>query len=408
MRPKRSRRCWPGSAGRRPEIPAEFLVRHVLAIVPAHEWPVRVEAMDALLRRLESARKDELRIEARPEQGKLLGLYATRRRGSESRPYQTVVTGVDPIAGPLRLPRLPQELAGALQARPRRARASCTPGPASSSRRSRSSGPRATRPRPVRWDPIRPLLGFGDWLERVTWEATARAPGARAAQALGGPRMVPARPGRRPGPEEDLSRRPRPAARAGRDLLKAVPSSPKPAGARPGPAGLARARAGAAQADRRADPLAHRDQRAALKGLKRPLYPYQRDGVERFLATGRLLLADDMGLGKTAQAIACCDILWRTGRVRARPRHRAGQPQAAVGARVGRTSPTCRSASSTARPPSARPSTTRTARASSSSTTSSCSATSRSSAAGTPTSSCSTRPSGSRTGRPRRRSRSRA
>ena len=58
------------------------------------------------------------------------------------------------------------------------------------------------------------------------------------------------------------------------------------------------------------------EQKAAMRGLKCPLYPYQRDGVKRFLETGRLLLADDMGLGKTAQAIACCDILWRTGRVR--------------------------------------------------------------------------------------------
>src|SRR6202030_1581059 len=56
--------------------------------------------------------------------------------------------------------------------------------------------------------------------------------------------------------------------------------------------------------------------RDAIKGLKRPLYPYQREGVDRFLAAGRLLLADDMGLGKTAQAIASTDILWRTGRVR--------------------------------------------------------------------------------------------
>ena len=54
------------------------------------------------------------------------------------------------------------------------------------------------------------------------------------------------------------------------------------------------------------------EQKAVMKGLKCPLYPYQRDGVKRFLETGQLLLADDMGLGKTAQAIACCDILWRT------------------------------------------------------------------------------------------------
>ncbi|MGZ3299936.1 MAG: DEAD/DEAH box helicase, partial [Isosphaeraceae bacterium] len=58
------------------------------------------------------------------------------------------------------------------------------------------------------------------------------------------------------------------------------------------------------------------EQKAVMKRLKCPLYPFQRDGVKRFLETGQLLLADDMGLGKTAQAIACCDILWRTGRVR--------------------------------------------------------------------------------------------
>ena len=37
------------------KIPPEVLVRHVLAIVPAAEWPVRVEAMDALIRRIESS-----------------------------------------------------------------------------------------------------------------------------------------------------------------------------------------------------------------------------------------------------------------------------------------------------------------------------------------------------------------
>ncbi len=56
--------------------------------------------------------------------------------------------------------------------------------------------------------------------------------------------------------------------------------------------------------------------RESLKNLKRPLYAYQRDGVEKFLSVGRLVLADDMGLGKTAQAITCCDILRRTGRIR--------------------------------------------------------------------------------------------
>jgi hypothetical protein len=41
--------------------------------------------------------------------------------------------------------------------------------------------------------------------------------------------------------------------------------------------------------------------RHALHTLKQSLYPINTDGVERFVARGRLLLADDMGLGKTAQ-----------------------------------------------------------------------------------------------------------
>ena len=87
-------------AGRRTgNIPADLMVRHVLACVPAHEWPTRVEAMEAVLRRLEAARKDSLRVEARPADGRHLGLYVTRRPGAGSRPYRTILHGVDPIEG---------------------------------------------------------------------------------------------------------------------------------------------------------------------------------------------------------------------------------------------------------------------------------------------------------------------
>ncbi len=79
------------------KIPPEVLVRHVLAIVPASEWPVRVEALDALFRRLDAAHEDRLRIEARPPDGRMLGLWATRRPGSGARPYRTVLVGIDPI-----------------------------------------------------------------------------------------------------------------------------------------------------------------------------------------------------------------------------------------------------------------------------------------------------------------------
>ncbi|HEX4474703.1 MAG TPA: DEAD/DEAH box helicase [Polyangiaceae bacterium] len=53
-----------------------------------------------------------------------------------------------------------------------------------------------------------------------------------------------------------------------------------------------------------------------LDGLGRKLYPYQLEGVERFVAQGRLLLADDMGLGKTTQAIAACHVLFHGKRIR--------------------------------------------------------------------------------------------
>ena len=183
-----------GRIGRKAtQIPAEILVRHILEIVPAHEWPVRAEAMEALLRRLESGHKDKLKIEARPEQGRLLGLYATRRRGSESRPYHTVVAGVDPIRGHCDCPDYLKNSLGLckhilivaehLHARPRVLKQ------AMKEQRALEELPAAG----FRWDPIRPLLGFGDWLERVSWRngEGARSPGARA---LGGPRMVPSRP----------------------------------------------------------------------------------------------------------------------------------------------------------------------------------------------------------------------
>ena len=81
------------------KIPPELMVSHVLGCVPEQEWPTRVDAMEAVLRRMESIRRDNLRVEARPAEGRLLGLYITRRSGSGSRPYRTVLLGVDPIEG---------------------------------------------------------------------------------------------------------------------------------------------------------------------------------------------------------------------------------------------------------------------------------------------------------------------
>ncbi|MBL3600961.1 MAG: DEAD/DEAH box helicase [gamma proteobacterium endosymbiont of Lamellibrachia anaximandri] len=55
---------------------------------------------------------------------------------------------------------------------------------------------------------------------------------------------------------------------------------------------------------------------ASLDLVKRPLYPYQQEGMLHLAFTGRALLADEMGLGKTVQAIAACELLRRTSGIR--------------------------------------------------------------------------------------------
>ncbi len=150
----------------------------------------------------------------------------------------------------------------------------------------------------VRWDQVRPLTGAGDWLERL--------------------RLDP-RGGR---------------VRAGIARLFELPLQERCGGSRAAfvtelSAAIARGRVAAEPA---IPPLLVREREQleleasgrelgrgvahSLKGLRHRLYPYQREGVETFLARGRLLLADDMGLGKTVQAIGAARALWDAGQVK--------------------------------------------------------------------------------------------
>ncbi len=52
------------------------------------------------------------------------------------------------------------------------------------------------------------------------------------------------------------------------------------------------------------------------KILKVPLYPYQEQGMLHLALNERALLADDMGLGKTVQAIAACEWLYQTNKIK--------------------------------------------------------------------------------------------
>ena len=285
-------------------IPPELLVRHVLEVTRDADWPVKREAMEAVIRRVAFGRADGLGIARRPAGGSALGPYLTRRRGDGARPYRTMLESVDPIRGSCDCPdflrnslALCKHLLSAVQdvaSKPRLFR--------SAAEASASGGVKAGGP--VRWDPLRPLTGRGDWLERVEWTEGAPPERTRRWFRKQSDRRWRVRETFRSEPRrrmdlcvallEHLGRRKRvdPALET---LLKEERSR------------LRRSLEDAGAADRA---------RRTLRTLKQKLFPYQRQAVERFLATGRLLLADDMGLGKTAQAIAVCHALFESGRVR--------------------------------------------------------------------------------------------
>jgi superfamily II DNA or RNA helicase len=295
-------------------IPAGVLARHVMQCVPAEEWPTRVEAMDALLRRLEAIKRDELRIDTRPGDGRRLGAYTTRRRGSGARPYETIVSAIDPIEAGCNCPDFVKNSLGVckhvlivlehLYAKPRLLQRA---------RKEQEFGPPVVTSC-LHWNPIRPLTGLGDWLERVGCDLAAEKDAGRAV------RTSPARRWFRPGGNgslvlenaynDNLPRR--------LELVEDLVNLFSRQRARSHDPALRSLLLG--ERDRLRSILKRRltpdELRGAYASLKRPLYPYQRGGVERFLEIGRLLLADDMGLGKTAQAIAVTDILVRTRRIR--------------------------------------------------------------------------------------------
>jgi hypothetical protein len=276
-------------------VPTERLVRHVLSITQGGDWPVQRDALDAVLRRCASTHTDEIQIVRRPR-GRLLGLYATRRRGSRARPYRTLLRQIEPLDGSCECADFLRSSLGLCKHLVAVLEDAVSKGHGVEVERES-----APDPAPLRWDPVRPLTGLGDWLARVRWVDGT--------------------------PDRDLRRWLRPAN--GRVWSVAVPEAPQQRLA------LVDRLLGALR-DGNGEPALHallQEERArlvrqiqtastrkrlrhTLHTLKQSLYPYQHSGVERFFVRGRLLLADDMGLGKTAQAIAVCHALWHTGRVR--------------------------------------------------------------------------------------------
>ncbi|MGE0867548.1 MAG: DEAD/DEAH box helicase [Kofleriaceae bacterium] len=259
---------------------SSVLALRALRVTRGTDFAVALDALDALLRRLDSSRDEDLVVRPAP------GGLRVGKRDKQARSYDVWLSTSDD--GSCSCPDFIKASLGACKhllaavENPRR----------------RRFGPRA-----LRWDPVRPFTGPGDWLERVWHDPQVALPPQLSA-------MFQRAPAGRP---IDVAWTADPTRRRTAVIQM-----------------LAACRRGSALAEPALVPLLERereelDRRQLIelrdidrwtRGLRQKLFPYQREGVERFLRAGRLLLADDMGLGKTAQAIASCHALFAGAKIR--------------------------------------------------------------------------------------------
>lgn len=289
-----------GKTGR---IPAELIAAHAIRVTAGGDWLVQHTALEALLRRIHSARAPAgFSLLTRPRRAPF-GEYRLRADGT-SRAYRVHLRAVDPLVASCECRdfargslSLCKHIAHVLEL------AAASP----------STGASTLPPSLLSWDAARPLTGPGDWLERVRLHPAGKARGPlplslgaverHFVRGAGLRRLSPAALG------DDRGRTAAVSA-----LVELCRSADKGAVDPALPPLLERELS-----------LLHGRQRAAFTerelgkafgSLNRKLFPYQQQGVRRFLERQRLLLADDMGLGKTAQAIAGCHALFETGRVK--------------------------------------------------------------------------------------------
>ncbi len=294
-------------------VPAGLLVRHVLERCAPDDWPVRTEALAAALRRVASARDEELRIAVRPGNGGVLGLFRTRKLGTrDPRPYRTLLESLDPLVVRCDCPDYLRSSLGIckhgwailewIHEKPGRVKRAYQD---HETQRTRSG---------LFWEPYRPFLGPGDWMDGIRWRPFATDNGHAKWRAIAD-ELRPYFRRREDDTRELRNTAPqRPERR--RELVETLLKALKAEGDAADPSLEARLHQEHTELTRRLEATITRsDLRKALRQMSRPLYPYQVESVERLIRGTRLILADDMGLGKTAQAIASCDALYRLGRV---------------------------------------------------------------------------------------------
>ena len=282
------------------DVPEEFLVDHVLSATPDADFAVRRAAVAALARRYAFAERDGLAVTKAPPRRAVFGDYRTARTlgddPSPARPYTTTLASLAPL-------RVPCSCADYARSSLGLCKHGLTVLAHISATKALHEAARIVPPAPkaplLAWDPVHPPHASADRLARLRFESVG---GVRAPRGL-----------RHNGPDarqlDDLGRRLGFIERL-REALDAKTLVADASVRRVLDEEHLRA-----LRLRRCETAFARN-RKALATLKRTLYPYQVEGVERFLRTGRLLLADDMGLGKTTQAIACCHALLVGGAVR--------------------------------------------------------------------------------------------
>jgi hypothetical protein len=297
------------------DIPPEEIAEHVLAMTQGADFPVRRAALEALQRRMNNVDNEGVHVVEVPKSGHLgpymvarsagFGLKRGKRGVREKRPYETVLQGVSPLRGQCTCPDFLKGSLGLCKhllatlvhvyEKPKRF-------DVARKQQAHSNGQALPQ---LHWDPVIPLLGPADRLASLRWVGLASS--SRVDKFLDGQCVD----------SEVLAD---PALRVA-FLRWAVESTQKSGRTSPAiqadPAARALLEVELAFAERRVH-FGHTAPRALakLKGLRRHLYPYQDEGVRRFLEAGRLLLADDMGLGKTTQAIAACHALFHAGEIK--------------------------------------------------------------------------------------------
>ena len=282
--------------GRFGRIAPERIAKYVAEGFGDADAQVKRAAFDALVRRYAFAQRDGLRVAERPEH--TLGAYRTvstataKGKGDgKPRPYSTALYAITPL-------RMSCACADFVRSSLGLCKHCLIVLDTLEQRGHLGAAAEAVDAPDLGWGHEHPLRGSPDRLARLRWQGAASAApsgmrgGAPAAKTLADPRA-------RLQIIEQLE------AAIADATISAEPAVPTL---------LAEERARAEQ--RLAVTQLSAAANKSLAKLSRKLYPFQREGVERFFQTGRLLLADDMGLGKTTQAIAICHALLASGQIK--------------------------------------------------------------------------------------------